>query len=145
MQKIERIQRVSLITPKPTFQAGGGNEPEATTKKRGRSQFELSTYKILPDIPNIVDQSNTNFALNPQAYEKEQILIKVDKELDKRSQNLQDMIKSRSEKMVKYKTITQNIDTYIELDEKIVDIKNLKDETATNDGTLTSLIFSHRI
>lgn len=36
--------------------------------------------------------------------------------------------------MLKFKGITQSVDSYLELDEKIVDLKYIKDDISGSDG-----------
>lgn len=120
-------QRYSLFTPSVSRPPVQQAEKIAGSKKRKRETFEIQTYKILPEIAPIPENIDKKYAPPVPTYEQEQIVVKADKALEVRSENLKDNIKSRSDKMLKFKSITQNVDSYVELDEKVIDLSSIKD------------------
>ncbi len=113
------------IRPKPEHVPG--------SKKRKRDAFEYQTYRILPDVTAQNESIDKKYAPSVSSFiEQEQTIIKTDKVLEMRSEHLKDNFKVKSEKMIKFKTITQNVDSYVELDEKLVDLINVKDFSSDN-------------
>jgi len=123
----------SLFTP--SLQRPVRQKPEHVpgSKKRRRDAFEYQTYRILPDVTAPNESMDKKYAPSVSTFvEQEQTIIKTDKALEMRSENLKDNFKVKSEKMIKFKTITQNVDSYVELDEKLVDLINVKDFSSDN-------------
>jgi len=124
--------RYSLFTP--SIQKTVPQKPEHVpgSKKRKRDAFEVQTYKILPDLTPTIETKDKTYAPLPSTFEQEQVVVKTEKVLEMRSESLRDTIKMKSDKMLKFKSITQNVDSYVELDEKLVDLNNIRDYSMDN-------------
>lgn len=126
------IQRYSLFTPLTQRAPAQPVDPIPTSKKRKRDTFEVQAFKILPDMAPVVENIDKKYVPITSTYEQEQIVVRTDKALETRSQTLKDSIKAKSDKMLKFKSITQNVDSYVELDEKVIDLTNIKDYGMNN-------------
>ena len=131
MQRLNNT-RFSLLTPTSQLPVEQRPEHIPGARKRKRDEFESHTYKILPNSNTTTENMDKKYAPIAPNFEQEQIVIKTDKVIEGRSENLKDSIKQKSEKMLKFKSITQNVDNYVELDEKVIDLENINDYGVSN-------------
>ena len=122
------IHRLSLIKRPATSIAPIHNIGGA--RKTKRDVFE-SFNDVLPEIYDNFGGSNFQ-----QTYsEPDPYVLKNDKRLELKSNQLKDTLRSKSEKLMKFKAITENIEFFIDLDEKYIDFENIRDhQSSSTDG-----------
>lgn len=128
--------RFSLITPRsfdptPTSQIN-------QSKKRTRDQFEAPQTKPLPvfndPIAPLSFQKTTTF--RPTAVQPPQELHKYkhEKLTESQATALMAGLRSKSEYNLKYTSVSQVVEQYMELDQKFADLKYIQDFSASTDG-----------
>lgn len=143
--------RFSLITPRPMVNLP--TSQDASKRKRTREEFEAAQMKPIHSYHNPISQESI---LKVPVLEKksnppeELYQYKHEKIIESQTQSLLETQRFKSENNLKYKSVSQVVEQYMELDEKYTDLKHIKDVSASTDGdysrnTSFSHLISHRI